>query len=255
MKAAPAPDMGSMPPHRNDALEQSAGTSKRVAVMQPYFFPYAGYFRLMLEADEFVIFDCVQFPRRGRVHRCEVPGPRGTIDWLTLPLARQPREVLIRDLTFSDNARSELDFRLSRLPWVRSAKGPCSDRIRDFLFGPLDSVIDYLGSGLKLVAELLDLQITISRSSDLDIEPDLRGQARVIAVAKAVAATGYVNSPGGLGLYETEAFGRNGLRLSFLPEYTGQFFHLLPALMTDSAASILDDIRKQCHPCGGEPGR
>ena len=42
---------------------------KRIAVMQPYFFPYLGYFRLFSQADEFVIYDCVQMPRRGRVHR------------------------------------------------------------------------------------------------------------------------------------------------------------------------------------------
>jgi hypothetical protein len=247
--------MGSIPSHANAPVEGLPATSKRVAVMQPYFFPYAGYFRLMLEVDEFVIFDCVQFPRRGRVHRCEVPGPRGAIDWLTLPLARQPRDILIRELAFSDNARPALDSRLSRLPWVGTARGPCSDRIRDFLFGPLDSVIDYLGSGLKLVAELLGLQVTITRSSDLDISPDLRGQDRVIAVAKAAGAAEYLNPPGGRNLYEAKAFERNGLRLSFLPEYAGHFFHLLPALMTCSAASILDDIRKQCHPCDEEPGR
>lgn len=243
-----------MPPQANDAREGSSAATKRVAVMQPYFFPYAGYFRLLFEVDEFVIFDCVQFPRRGRVHRCEVPGPGGRIDWLTLPLARRPREVLIRDLAFSDNARSELDSRLSRLPWVRESEGPCSDRIRDFLFGPLDSVIDYLGAGLKLVAELLELQVTISRSSSLDIAPDLSGQERVIAVAKAVGATKYLNSPGGRSIYTAEAFERSGLRLSFLPEYAGRFFHLLPALMTFPSGSILDDIRGQCSP-DEKPGR
>jgi len=223
--------------------------------MQPYFFPYAGYFRLLLAVDEFVIFDCVQFPRRGRVHRCEVPGPNGAIEWLTLPLARQPREVLIRDLAFSDNARSELDSRLSQLPWVRTASGPCSDQVRDFLFGPLDSVIDYLASGLKLVAELLELPVTIRRSSNLEVNADLRGQDRVIAVAQAVGATDYLNPPGGRGLYQTEAFERNGLRLSFLPAYAGRFFHLLPALMTCPPKSLLDDIRSQCHPSDEGRGR
>ena len=84
-------------------------TGPTVAVMQPYFFPYAGYFRLLAAADVFVIYDCVQFPRRGRVHRCEVTGLSGETQWLTLPLAHQPRDVLIRDLAFAVNARAELD--------------------------------------------------------------------------------------------------------------------------------------------------
>src|SRR5689334_2859030 len=74
------------------------GSGWTVAVMQPYFFPYAGYFRLFAQVDEFISFDCVQFRRRGRIHRTEVPGPGGSLQWLTLPLAYAPRETLIRDV-------------------------------------------------------------------------------------------------------------------------------------------------------------
>src|SRR5215472_19045850 len=84
---------------------------KRVAVMQPYFFPYAGYFRLFSHVDEFIILDCVQFPRRGRVHRSEVPAPTGASEWLTLPLARQPRDVLIKHLAFASGAREQFGRR------------------------------------------------------------------------------------------------------------------------------------------------
>src|ERR1035437_8840548 len=100
--------------------------------MQPYFFPYAGYFRLFAVADVFVIFDCVQFPRRGRVHRTEVRGPLGTPEWLTLPLAYHSRDVLIRDLEFAPNARDRFDQRLARLPWLLTAAAPQAERVRAF---------------------------------------------------------------------------------------------------------------------------
>ena len=67
--------------------------SGSVAVMQPYFFPYGGYFGLFAAAETFIVYDDVQFARRGRVHRCEAPGPAGGIEWLTLPLARQSRDL------------------------------------------------------------------------------------------------------------------------------------------------------------------
>ena len=54
--------------------------------MQPYFVPYAGYFRLFAAADVFVAYDCVQFPRRGWVHRNRLPTATGMSDWLTLPV-------------------------------------------------------------------------------------------------------------------------------------------------------------------------
>src|SRR4051794_18580959 len=83
-----------------------------IAVMQPYFMPYAGYFRLFQASDPFVIYDCVQFPRRGWVHRNRLADARGVNRWLTLPLAKAPRDVLIRDLRFPANARDLLAERL-----------------------------------------------------------------------------------------------------------------------------------------------
>jgi hypothetical protein len=140
---------------------------KRVAVMQPYFFPYAGYFRFFAAVDHFVIFDCVQFPRRGHVHRTQVPGPSGENEWLSLPLARQSREVLIRDLEFAADARERFDERLARHPWIERSRGRAAARIRDFLFGPLDAVDDFLERGLRLVGEILELPVMITRSSAL----------------------------------------------------------------------------------------
>src|SRR5512132_3183919 len=184
---------------------------KSIAVMQPYFFPYAGYFRLFATVDEFVIFDCVQFPRRGRVHRTEVPGPSGKIEWLTLPLAAHPRQVLIDRLTFAAGARASFDQRLSRLTWVESAKGPAAEQVRAFLHAPLSSVIDYLENGVRLVANLLRLTIPTVRSSALKIAPSVRGQDRVIEIAKALGAARYVNAPGGRALYDPQSFQRAGM--------------------------------------------
>src|SRR5262244_1544533 len=77
-----------------------------VAIMQPYFVPYAGYFRLYAASDLFVVYDCVQFPRRGWVHRNRLVDRTGALRWLTLPLAKAPRDILIRDLRFTSDAEA-----------------------------------------------------------------------------------------------------------------------------------------------------
>jgi hypothetical protein len=227
---------------------------KRVAVMQPYFYPYAGYFRLFAAADELVLYDCVQFPRRGRVHRCRVPAPNGGERWLTLPLRRQPRETAIHDLGFADGAREELDRRLARLPWIAVARGPQADRVRAHLEGPLDDVVGFLETGLRLVRDLLGFHTVLGRSSQLGLDPALRGQERVLAVCEAVGATTYLNPPGGRHLYSPEAFSARGIRLDFLPEYRGRLFHLLPALLAVPADEIRADVLEQCpKPCDDAP--
>jgi hypothetical protein len=60
------------------------------AIMQPYFLPYAGYFRLFAATDLFVVYECVQFPRRGWVHRNQLVNTAGAERWLTLPLEKVP---------------------------------------------------------------------------------------------------------------------------------------------------------------------
>ncbi|MDP9104903.1 MAG: WbqC family protein [Candidatus Eremiobacteraeota bacterium] len=204
----------------------------RVAVMQPYFFPYAGYFRLFDQVDHFVIFDCVQFPRSGRVHRTQVPAPNGGVEWLTLPLLAQPRSTLIRNCRFSTDARARFDERLRRLAWISAAAGPLAGRVRGLLRAPLESVIDYVEESVRLVAGALGYATPISRSSALEIDPELRGQRRVIAVASALGATHYVNAAGGRALYDRATFARAGIDLSFVPPYDGPHRLLLPALMT-----------------------
>src|SRR5687767_7997299 len=151
--------------------------------MQPYFFPYAGYFRLFAAVDEFVIFDCVQFPRRGRVHRARYRNASGAIAWLTLPLARQPRDTLISELTFAAGARMEFDRRLRRLPIPTRRVSSAAPRLLEYLHEPLLDVVDYLEGGLRLVCQMLGLPCRIVRSSTLGIDPSLRGQERVLAVA------------------------------------------------------------------------
>ena len=211
---------------------------KRIAVMQPYFFPYAGYFRLFAQVDEFVLFDCVQFPRTGRVHRSEVaPG-----SWLTLPLARQPRDVLIQDLAFAGDARAELDRRLAALPWLAKAEGAHAQVLREYLHAPLQGVVDFLEQGLRLVNSLLGVHTPIVRSSSLSIPARLRGQERILAIAAARGASRYLNPPGGRALYEAQAFERAGVQLEFLPDYRGAYFHLLPALARGEAAAIAAEL-------------
>jgi hypothetical protein len=240
----------------NGGVDASAPISrKRIAVMQPYFFPYAGYFRLFAQADEFVLYDCVQFPRRGRVHRCEVPVPGvepavaaagATLpetQWLTLPLARQPRDTTIAGLRFADDARPRFDAVLRAHPWLADARGPAADAVRAYLRAPLVDVVDYLETGLALVCGLLGVLRPIVRSSTLAIDPALRGQARILAIAAARGADAYVNAPGGRALYDAGAFAAAGVSLEFLPDYSGPFRFLLPALVCEPPERLGADVR------------
>ena len=95
-------DYGRRAPDDAPETELIDGDRRRhAAVLQV---PYAGYFRLFAAADVFVAFDCVQFPRRGWVHRNRFAASHGGLDWLTLPLRKCGRDTRIDELRFADDA-------------------------------------------------------------------------------------------------------------------------------------------------------
>ena len=210
--------------------------------MQPYLYPYGGYFRLIEAVDLFVVFDCVQFPRRGRVHRVEVPGHHGGPEWRTLPLARHPQDVRIRDLAFASDARTRLDERLRRYAWLSRAVGPAAADVRAHLGAPLHDVVGFLVDGIRLVCRLAGIATPIVRSSELAIDPSLRGQERVIAIAAAHGARVYVNPSGGVRLYDPDRFAAAGMALRFLAPYDGPLRHLLPALLHETPEHLRADL-------------
>lgn len=212
----------------------------RVAVMQPYFHPYMGYFRLIAAVDVFVLFDCVQFPRRGRVHRTEVPDGRGAPRWLTLPLAPAPRETAIAALEFAPDAARQMAARQAGLGWL-AALPPA---VAAALAGPFDLPVDYLERNLRAVAAHLGLPTRFVRSSGLRLGPGLRKGARVRAAAQALGATHYLNAPGGRDLYDPAEFQAAGLTLEFLAPYEGLHRYMLHALASVPAAALAEDAAR-----------
>lgn len=212
----------------------------RVAVMQPYFYPYMGYFRLIAAVDVFVLFDCVQFPRRGRVHRSQVPDGRGGTCWLPLPLAPSARDRTIEAMCFPPDAERLFAGRRRGHAWLSGLP----DSVAAALNGPLDRPIDYLERNLRAVAVYLELPTRFERSSELRLGPELRKGARVRAAARTVGATHYLNAPGGRALYDPGSFLAEGMELEFLAPYEGPYRHMLEALATVPRSVLAADVRQ-----------
>ena len=212
-----------------------------VAIMQPYFIPYAGYFRLFAASDLFVIYDCVQFPRRGWVHRNRLVDASGAERWLTLPLAKAPQSVLIRDLRFPPDAAAILADRLRPFPLASRDAGAAAviEALREVAGGP----VDYLERLLERVVAYLGLSWRVIRSSTLGLAPTLRGPDRILEIARRLGARRYVNAPGGRDLYEPTAFADAGIELTFLPPYAGPSASILTRILQEDRAALARDIR------------
>lgn len=212
----------------------------RVAVMQPYFVPYFGYFQLLHAVDRFVIYDDVQFTRSGWIHRNRI-AVGGAPSWITLALRRDSDTLPVRDRALTE------DFRARNAKLLRRVEGayrsaPFFEEVRpllDAVFGHHEpGLFAFVRHSVEVVAAHLGIETPLVTSSSLGVDPDLRGQDRVLAMAEAAGARTYVNPPGGVSLYDAEAFQARGMDLRFLQPavlaYAQGAHEFLPSL------SILD---------------
>jgi hypothetical protein len=191
--------------------------------MQGYFAPYTGYFRLLSETDLFLVYDCVQFPRRGFVHRNKLRLRNGNLDWLTLPLAHAPFDARINELFFRPDATEYMAGEARRFPAIDKLP----PKIRAAL---MECHGDFVPYAVRLLVECckhLAIPVRIAYSSDLGIGPEFKARDRVLEICRLVGAKTYVNAPGGKGLYDPEVFKARGVELEFLPDWTGAYHSVL----------------------------
>jgi hypothetical protein len=217
----------------------------RIAIMQPYFLPYAGYFRLMCDVDAFVIYDDVQFMKGGWVHRNRLRRHDGTLGWLTLPLKRAPLNTRINEMTFAPGHQDTFAAAQRRFPLFARHAPEAGDVIRSV--GEITgSPCDYIIKLLLLTAEVIGLRPTVIRSSNLTIPPELKNADRVYDVCRQLGAAEYVNAPSGRALYSEAEFDRRGIKLTFLPDYRGGFDSILQRI-ADQPTGLLQEIRTNCR--------
>jgi hypothetical protein len=205
----------------------------RIAIMQPYFVPYAGYFRLFAHADLFVIYDCVQFTRRGYIHRNQLPDTGGKPQWLTLPLRSAPRETRIDEMCLADDAPARLTAQCRRFPSLTTLPESWATLFATAQ-GPL---VPWLTRSLDMTCTALGITTPMRRSSSLDLPGSLKGQERIIAICERLGASAYVNAPAGRDLYDATRFSAHGITLEFLPPYDGPKWSILHVLMTEGSAA------------------
>lgn len=209
----------------------------KIAIMQPYFMPYAGYFRLISSADIFVIYDDVQFPKGGWVHRNRLLNLSANPEWLTIPIKRMPLNSKINEMQFIDNAHEKWQQSLRKFPAMAN---DIQNLVKIY---KNDTPLEFIMRSLHLICEILDIDFKPIYSSALGIN-NLSGQDRVIEIVKNLGGTQYINAPGGRKLYDKKSFKEAGIQLSFLPDYEGSMMSILQRVINEPATCIRSEIIK-----------
>ena len=191
-----------------------------VAIMQPYFFPYIGYFQLIQAADRFILFNDVQYIRHGWINRNRILKPGGGIQYILMPLAAHARETLIKDIAVADDANNkekvlrQIEHYKKTAPFykdVRALLGDCFTtgecNITEMNAGYLKAVCDYIGINYK---------IEISSQMNFDYTQVHDAGEWALRMSEQLQATTYINPPGGKDLFDKAKFEQSNIRLQFL---------------------------------------
>ncbi|MBS0399530.1 MAG: WbqC family protein [Proteobacteria bacterium] len=188
----------------------------RLAIMQPYLLPYLGYFQLIESVDLFVVYDNIEYTKKGWINRNRLMR-NGAAATFTLPLKAGSDflDIRERELAGDFNPRKFLNqFRGAY------AKAPCFVQTMEILerivHCGMRNLFDFLYHSLSVLCPHMGINRRLAVSSSLDIDHRLKRQERVLAICRSLGASTYVNAIGGVELYSREAFASQGIDLKFI---------------------------------------
>ena len=188
----------------------------KLAIMQPYFLPYIGYFQLMHAADVFVVYDNIKYTKKGWINRNRyLLNAKDAV--FTIPLEKGADELLVVERTVSETfdrrgLRVKLREAYRRAPFLESTMV----LIDTILQNEDRNLFGFILYSLAQVCRVLEISTKVVVSSIIPIDHSLKAEDKVLALCKALNADVYVNAIGGVDLYSRERFAGEGIELKFL---------------------------------------
>ena len=193
----------------------------KLAVMQPYLFPYIGYFQLIHAADLFLIYDDVTFIKQGYINRNNILSSNSTIRF-TVPVPGASSNKLISDLKFAADVSKVLkaiEQNYSKTPYF------------DDVFPIIKEILEFEDRSIAVVCQksfedifsYLGIEKQFKKTSELDYSRSASAPDRLIALCQKFGADRYVNAPGGRKLYDKPEFARKGIELEFVDSLTVKY--------------------------------
>jgi len=192
----------------------------KLAIMQPYFFPYLGYFSLILIADEFILFDTPQYIRHGWIERNRILKLDGEPLYIKVALKKHKRETAIKDIVINNevNWQSKIKAQLDSY----KKKAPHFQQVTE-MFDPIiskeySSIVDLNYEILSTICGFLEVKtpIKIWSKMEVDIEEVNAPDEWALNICKALKAESYYNPEGGIDFFDRKKYLSSGIEINFL---------------------------------------
>lgn len=221
----------------------------KLAIMQPYIFPYIGYFQLINTVDKFVLYDDVNFINRGWINRNRIL-VNGKDSLFTIPLKEASQNKLINEIEINWDAAwkskflKTLEQSYKKAPYYQSVL-PLIEQTLAVDSAPISIVIE---NNLKVICNYLAIKTEIVSTSAIYQNTHLKAQERIVDICLQEKATHYINPIGGLELYDKSVFLEKNIKMDFIksesvvyPQFKNEFvpwLSMMDVLMFNSQESI-----------------
>lgn len=218
----------------------------KLGIMQPYFFPYIGYWQLLNYVDTYVVYDDVNFIKGGWINRNYILSNSDKL-LLTLNLKQANPNKHINEIDIGKNQKKILKTLFqsySKAPYFNSVY----PLIEDIFSTKEQNLALFLLNSIQKIVEFLKIKTKIVLSSEIDKNNALKGQDKVLEICSKLGADTYVNALGGITLYDSNLFKKKNIDLFFLKlrdfeykQFSGAFetnLSILDVLMFNSPGEI-----------------
>lgn len=222
----------------------------KLAVMQPYLFPYIGYFQLIHASDLFLIYDDVTYIKRGYINRNRILSRNGPARF-TLPVPGASPNKLIAELRFSEDVKKIL-----KTIEHSYSKAPYFEKVFLIIKGVLEmenrSIASVCQKSYEDIFFYLGVKKHFKKTSELEYDRSTFARNRLITLCQKFGADCYINTPGGRKLYTKEDFSKKGVDLKFIdplplkyPQGANEFIpnlSIIDIMMHCSPAKVAQDL-------------
>ena len=188
----------------------------KAGIMQPYFLPYIGYFQLINAVDKFVIYDNIEYTKKGWINRNRIL--MNDRDFLiSLPLKKDSDYKMVCERELSSDYKpkkmlGQIKTSYLKAPYFKDV----TYLLESILHTTEMNLFCYILNSVKAINHYLGISTEIIVSSSLNFDHQLKSEEKVLAICKALAADTYYNAIGGMELYSKERFYDSGIDLRFL---------------------------------------
>ena len=190
----------------------------KVGIMQPYFMPYLGYFQLLNLVDRFVIYDNIEYTKKGWINRNRII-LNGEISTISIPLKKGSDFLNINERYLAENWDREKIKLINRLrqAYIKAPNfSVFFPIIEEILNEENKNLFEFIFNSIIKIKEFLEIKTEIIVSSHLKVNHDLKSQDKVLEICNDLGAKSYYNSIGGENLYFKESFDKVNIDLNFI---------------------------------------